>query len=144
MAGSALPPERHVTQPSVPAARRQDDRLTPPRPAYMPISSPKTGAVPKDTFLQKESCPAADDCVCFHDGQMMCWTCGRCINGCIPPCKQAMNNKNIAQTLSAPESHETVTQPFTYALIFPCPGEGLAGTGEYCATRNLCNECLLC
>ena len=43
-----------------------------------------------------------------------------------------------------PEGYEASAQPFAYALLLPCPGEGLGGTGEYCASGNLCIYCQQC
>ena len=128
-------------------------------------------------------CPAGDKCVCSKN--FNCWKCGRCRNGCIPPCPQAVAARASAEWcrkreeerktqhepcgpwqfpshsggIQAPPSPshkdspqqqpESQQQPefqqwYSYAFILPCPGEGVGGTGEYCATNNLCNLCLLC
>ena len=49
-----------------------------------------------------------------------------------------------AQPSPHPEEADSPAQPFSYAFILPCPGEGLGGTWEYCASGNLCYQCQLC
>ena len=139
-----------------------------PRQMTPPSSPPKSPEKPKGP------CPAGDACVCFQ--KWNCWMCGRCRNGCIPPCQQAVNGIKAAeycrqqeevrkvkqqtcdpwqfpskfgatpaaQTQPDSEAEDTSAEPFSYAFILPCPGEGLGGTGEYCASGNLCNYCQLC
>lgn len=48
-----------------------------------------------------------------------------------------------AQVSSRLQAHDSAVDPF-YSFMLPCPGEGLGGTWEYCAERNLCIDCQLC
>ena len=137
-----------------------------PRPNTPPSSPPKSPEKPKGP------CPAGEDCVCFQNWN--CWMCGRCRNGCIPPCQQAVNGIKAAEYCKQqqalrkakqqtcdpwqvpywpeatsspplpPSSKATNDKPVTYNFIRPCPGEGLGGTWEYCASANLCYSCELC
>ena len=67
-------PSRHTTPPLTPPnPKRHDVRPTPPRPK---------------SNKKKLVCPAGNKCDCGTDWD--CPTCGRCIEGCTPPCPEAL------------------------------------------------------
>ena len=67
-------PSRHTTPPLTPPnPKRHDVRPTPPRPK---------------SNKKKVVCPAGNKCDCGTDWD--CPTCGRCIEGCAPPCPEAL------------------------------------------------------
>ena len=61
-----------------------------------------------------------------------------------PSCSVAAQAPLSQSDAESPQETPESKQWYSYAFVVPCPGEGLGGTGEYCATNNLCNLCLLC